>query len=135
MGLQYTETDFKGKNVHVITSEGGVGRGLQPLTEMLNSQVNNQGGSTVTTYAPAYSFGTSLRRGFVFDDHTEIGNIDMRADHSFRVLMWQTDHMNTTVVLGKTMKHVVQGITSIVGRMRRLPDWTQQGAIVGLQGG
>ena len=28
MGLQYTETNFKGKNVHMITSEGGVGRGL-----------------------------------------------------------------------------------------------------------
>ncbi len=35
-GLQYTETNFKGKRVHIMTSEGGVGRGLQPLTEMIN---------------------------------------------------------------------------------------------------
>ena len=88
LGLQYTETDFKGKNVHVITSEGGVGRGLKPLTSMLNSQNKNQGGTTLTTYSPAYSFGTSMRRGFVFDNHTEIGNVDFSEDHSFNVLMW-----------------------------------------------
>jgi len=28
MGLQYTEWNLKGKRVPVITSEGGVGRGL-----------------------------------------------------------------------------------------------------------
>ena len=33
------------------------------------------------------------------------------------------------------MKDVVSGITSIVGRMKALPAWTQKGAIVGLQGG
>lgn len=27
-GLQYTETNFKGKRVNIATSEGGVGRGL-----------------------------------------------------------------------------------------------------------
>lgn len=59
MGLQYTETNFKGKNVHMITSEGGVGRGLQPLTKMYNDQNKHQGGSTMTTYSPAYSFATS----------------------------------------------------------------------------
>ena len=32
MGLQYTEWDFKGKAVPLIVSEGGVGRGVQPLT-------------------------------------------------------------------------------------------------------
>jgi hypothetical protein len=38
MGLQYTETNFKGKNVQMISSEGGVGRGLAPLTQMLNDE-------------------------------------------------------------------------------------------------
>ena len=28
LGLQYTETNFKGSLVHIISSEGGVGRGL-----------------------------------------------------------------------------------------------------------
>jgi len=36
MGLQYTVWNFKGLQVPVISSEGGVGRGLEPLTEFLN---------------------------------------------------------------------------------------------------
>ena len=59
MGLQYTHTNFKSNRVHMISSEGGVGRGLQPLTQMLNDENNHQGGSTVTTYSPAYTFSTS----------------------------------------------------------------------------
>jgi len=41
MGLQYTVTDFKGHLVNMVSSEGGVGRGLQPLTDMLNTENKN----------------------------------------------------------------------------------------------
>jgi hypothetical protein len=79
LGLQYTETNFKGSTVHMISSEGGVGRGLQPLTDLLNTENNaRQGGSEFTTYSPAYSFATSERRGFVFNNHTEIGSINFK---------------------------------------------------------
>ena len=44
----------------------------------------------MTTYSPAYSFGTSLRRGFVFNDHNEIGNVDFSDQYTFGVLMWHT---------------------------------------------
>jgi len=37
LGLQYTEWDFKGKKAHIISSEGGVGRGLQPVTFVANN--------------------------------------------------------------------------------------------------
>jgi len=36
MGLQYTEWDFKGKSVPLISEEAGVGRGLQPITVEMN---------------------------------------------------------------------------------------------------
>ena len=36
MGLQYSEWDFKGKSVPLISTEAGVGRGLQPVTFYLN---------------------------------------------------------------------------------------------------
>lgn len=132
MGLQYTETNFKGKNVHVITSEGGVGRGLQPLTDMLNTAMKNQGGNTMTSYAPTYSFSTSQRRGFVFD-HTEIGNIDFsQSTECFSTALWHGFEIKMSLVVGRSLKEVTQGITSIIGRMRALPAWTQDGAIVGL---
>ena len=90
------------------------------------------GGNTMTTYSPAYSWTTSLRRGFVFN-HTEIGNVDFSlSEECFGVLMWHTNQIKMNVVTGETMKNVVTGITKIVGRMKALPAWTQKGAIVGL---
>jgi len=66
----------------------------------------------MTTYAPSYSFVTSLRRGFIFNNHTEIGNIDFaESSKRFSTLMWQTSEMRMTVVSGLTMKSVVSGIT------------------------
>ena len=40
-GLQYTVWNHKGLKVPIISSEGGVGRGLQPLTALLNEFNNN----------------------------------------------------------------------------------------------
>jgi alpha-glucosidase (family GH31 glycosyl hydrolase) len=76
-----------------------------------------------------------MRRGFVFN-HTEIGNVDFsQSQDCFGVLMWHTPQMKMHVMSGRTMKNVVTGITKIVGRMKKLPAWTQKGAILGLQGG
>ena len=39
------------------------------------------------------------------------------------------------LISSESLKGVVSGITNIVGWMKKLPKWTQEGAIVGLQGG
>lgn len=52
MGLQCTEWNFKNKSVPLILSEGGVGRGLQPITRELNI-ANKSGGNTMTVYTSA----------------------------------------------------------------------------------
>ena len=124
MGLQYTVTDFKGEKVHVISSEGGVGRGLQPMTTILNKINNHQGGTKLTTYAPAYTFSTSERRGFVFNNN-EIGHIDFKeSNEAFSVLHWHASEVEMNVINGDSLKEVTSGISSIVGRMKALPAWT-----------
>jgi alpha-glucosidase (family GH31 glycosyl hydrolase) len=126
LGLQYSMTNFKGQFVNMVSSEGGVGRGLQPLTDLLNTEKKaRQGGSPLTTYAPAYSFVTSNRRGFVWPDHTEIGSIDFWSNPNwFNVNMWKTNQMTFNVIQGANLKKVVSGLTNIIGRMRALPRWT-----------
>lgn len=120
----------------MITSESGIGRGLEPVTSILNWFTKTmQGGSPTTTYAPAYTFTTSRRRGFTLGDHTEIGVVDFKADDSFAISLWKTHSMSIQVVKAPKLKDVVTGLTSIVGRMKALPKWTQQGAIVGVTGG
>lgn len=125
--------------MHILSSEGGVGRGLQPLTSILNTQSKHQGGTTVTTYAPAYTFATSERRGVIFPDHTEIGSLDFQGSKEhFTATLWKVkigEPVKMNVFHGKTLKEVVSSITKVTGRMKPLPGWTQKGAIVGLQGG
>ena len=67
LGLQYTEWNFKGKRVPIITSEGGVGRGLQTVTFLLNTFFGKAGGTPVTSYSPSRSYVTNKNRGVTFN--------------------------------------------------------------------
>ena len=72
-------------------------------------------------------------------NHTNIGYIDFRSKNSFSILLWKTSTGSTNIsmklISSESLKGVVSGITNIVGRIKKLPKWTQEGAIVGLQGG
>jgi len=67
MGLQYSEWNFKGKSVPLISTEAGVGRGLQPITIAMNKAMGGQGGTSTTSYAPAAQYITNKQRGFIYD--------------------------------------------------------------------
>ena len=77
LGLQYTEWNFKGKRVPIITSEGGVGRGLQAVTFLLNTFFSKGGGSPVTSYSPSRSYVTNKNRGVTFNS-SAIGFYDFQ---------------------------------------------------------
>lgn len=51
----------------LIVSEGGVGRGAQPITNEMNMD-KGQGGNTMTSYGPAVSYITNKQRAFLFDN-------------------------------------------------------------------
>ena len=67
MGLQYSVWDFKGYTVPLIVDEGGVGRGLQPISDVLAAKGDGEQGSVVTSYAPAATYITNRDRAFIFD--------------------------------------------------------------------
>jgi len=59
------------------------------------------------------------------NEHTEIGHIDFeRSSSSFSVVLWKSTDIYMTVISGTSMKKVVGGISSFVGRMKKLPAWT-----------
>ena len=39
------------------------------------------------------------------------------------------------ILFGRSMLDLITEITAITGRMKSLPQWTQQGAVAGLEGG
>lgn len=135
MGLQYTVWNFKGLRVPVISSEGGVGRGLQPLTEILNEIKDNQGGNNMTTYAPSYSFITNKKRGMIFNS-SYIGHVDYTLDETTRFLFWHARSVEGYLFVGDNPKALVSELSWVSGRMRPLPDWiVSNGIVLGLQGG
>ena len=76
LGLQYTEWNFRGKKMPIITAEAGVGRGLQTITFFINLIFGNgYGGTQLTSYSPSRSYVTNKNRGVTFNS-SAIGYYD-----------------------------------------------------------
>ena len=67
-GQQYSRWDLKGSKVPVIISEQGVGRGLQPLTFLLNTLVHGIGSYWHTTYVAKPMYMTSHLRALSLEN-------------------------------------------------------------------
>jgi len=86
--------------VPLITTEAGVGRGLQPITAFLNLFASGGGGNATTSYAPAAQFVTNWNRGMIFDN-LKIGIADFtEMDHN-KVLFWHEDKITGTLLFGQ----------------------------------
>ena len=134
MGLQYSEWDFKGKTVPLITTEAGVGRGLQPITAAMNKAMHGQGGTSVSSYAPAAQYITIQKRGFIFDQNS-IGIADFDGQMTTEMLYWHQTAVSGTLLYGEDLMNLSQELSKTVGTMEALPKWALQGAVVGLVGG
>lgn len=134
MGLQYSEWDFKGKSVPLISTEAGVGRGLQPITLAMNEVMGGQGGTTTTSYAPAAQYITNKQRGFIFDQ-TSIGIAFFDEKLASEMLYWHQDTVSGTLLWAPTPLALTQELSKTVGTMAALPEWSLQGAVVGIVGG
>lgn len=88
LGLQYTVWNFKGRRVPIISSEGGIGRGLRPVTRIANIE-GGQGGNPTTTYSASYSHITSDKRAFVFNT-SALGYIDFTEHLETKAVFWHT---------------------------------------------
>lgn len=64
LGLQPTIWNFKGQKAMIVCTEGGIGRGLEPLTSLVNMFTSGGGGSEHTTYSASYGHITSYHRVF-----------------------------------------------------------------------
>eukprot|EP00602_Paraphysomonas_sp_CaronLab_P004374 CAMPEP_0185032268 /NCGR_PEP_ID=MMETSP1103-20130426/20220_1 /TAXON_ID=36769 /ORGANISM="Paraphysomonas bandaiensis, Strain Caron Lab Isolate" /LENGTH=825 /DNA_ID=CAMNT_0027568097 /DNA_START=78 /DNA_END=2555 /DNA_ORIENTATION=- len=132
-GTQYTYWNMKGLRVPILVAEQGIGRGLQPITSMLNIFGNGAGGDWSTTYAPKPLYITNFNRSLVLEN-TETMFFDLRDDDSVVIEVWGTS-MHGRIIDGDSWLDIVEEITCVTGRMPVPPAWTQQGAVVGLEGG
>jgi alpha-glucosidase len=59
---------------------------------------------------------------------------DLRDDDSVVIEVWAS-HLQARLIYASTLLDCITEVTAYTGRMAPLPGWTQDGAIIGLQGG
>ena len=133
LGTQFSKFNLKGETVPVIVSEQGIGRGREPLTRLINLVVPGAGGLWHTTYAPSPGFVTNQGR-MLFIQSYEPLLFDFRTATAITTLSL-SPMLKGSFTKRATPQAAVESLTAQSGRMQRPPAWSQQGAIVGLQGG
>lgn len=132
-GESFTYLDLKGRQFPVLTQEQGIGRGKQPLSNLLNLFSKGSAGSWFSTYAAAPYTLTSDHRGF-FLENSEVSFFDLSRDDVVETSVL-SDTMVGRVLAGDSGLDIIEAYTEYAGRMPPLPDWMNEGAVVGTQGG
>lgn len=128
MGLQYTVWNFKGQDVPLVSTEGGVGRGLQPLTKMAGID----GGNELSSYGPSASYITNKRRAFIFTSH-HIGMASFKENTE--MLFWHATNLDGFLISAPKPIDLARIISKTIGTMKPMPEWIQKGVVVGIVGG
>jgi alpha-glucosidase len=131
-GEQFSNFDHKGQRVPVWVSEQGIGRGLQPLTFLVD-RVARSGGGPYTTYAAVPHYLTSRLRS-LFLENKQYSVFDLRRPERVQVQVF-SPALSGRILSGGSPEELIAAYTEWAGRMRRLPDWILEGAVVGMQGG
>lgn len=131
-GEQFTGFDLSGYEVPIVTREQGVGRGREPLTALAEA-TQGAGGSPTTTYAPLPFLATDAMRAVALDTD-RVSTFDCRPPGRIDIAAW-TPSVTATLYSGDAPTDLLSAHTADTGRMRPLPAWSGDGAILGLQGG
>ncbi|ABG05503.1 glycoside hydrolase, family 31 [Rubrobacter xylanophilus DSM 9941] len=131
-GEQFTHLDMKGRRVPILIGEQGVGRGAQPVTLLMNLRYGS-GGSWHSSYAAVPHYLTSELRS-LFLENSEFSAFDLRREDRVRVEVF-SGRVSGQILHGTSPAGLIEEYTAYAGRMRPLPGWILEGAVVGVQGG
>ena len=101
IGLQPTVWNFKNRTVPIITAEGGVGRGLEPISGLLNLVASGSGGNELTTYSASWSY-LSSRNHHVWFDTESIGTLSFGVNTE--ALAWHEKSLKMNIGYGDSLK-------------------------------
>lgn len=132
-GEQLTYFDQKGSLIPVMVQEHGVGRGKPIVTQFMDITENHGGGNPFTTGIPAPHYITSKLRS-LFLENKEYSEFDLRKADRVQIKLFG-NQMTGRILYGSEPKGLIKEYSSYSGRMRKLPEWVDEGAILGLQGG
>ena len=132
LGVQYSVRNLKGRVVPVLTSEQGIGRGLEPLTALLNAAAKS-GGSWHTTYSAIPHYVTSQLKSF-FLEGSNYATFDMTANHEIKIQVFAPGFRSRAILGYSPLQHIEE-YTIYAGRMKPIPSWLLSGPVIGYEGG
>ncbi len=133
-GMQFSHFNLKGRRLPIVSQEQGVGRGAQPIS--IGAEITNGAGVAGdwwTSYASVPHYMSSDMRS-LFLENSEISFFDMRDKQHVRIEVL-SHQLKGQILEGRSPQELLEVYTRYAGRMQPLPQWMDQGAIVGLQGG
>ncbi|MGC5629784.1 alpha-glucosidase [Georgenia sp. Z1344] len=131
LGAQSGDFDLRGRRVPIVSREQGVGRGNQPLSFAVDLAEAAAGGQD-TTYLVSGVNVTSEARSLAYRGE-RIASVDLTGEG----LVWEVwaDEASFSLAAAGTPLEAVEIQSGWAGAADPPPSWTQEGAIVGLQGG
>lgn len=131
-GEQFTYFDVKGRKLPIFVMEQGIGRGAEPITTGADITAG-AGGKWHTSYAGVPHYITSDLNSLFLENY-EYTSFDLRDAERVTVEAF-SGKMTGRILYGASPLELVEEFTEYAGRMRKLPDWIHEGAIIGMQGG
>ena len=132
-GEQFSVLDMKGQRLPILSEEGGVGRGHAVISFPVDLASPGSAGGPLTTYYASPQYISSRNRGFLLEN-TDYAIFDLTAADQVQVNLFN-GNMRGRIFAGNSMLEQIERVTEYTGRMRPLPDWFNEGAVVGMQGG
>lgn len=132
-GEQYSYLNLKGKDLPILSQEQGIGRGEPLLSTLVNLVVPGASGTTYSSYFSVPHYITDQRNS-LFLETPQYARFDLTKEDRVTVNLFG-DQMVGRILHGDSMLDLVEAYTEYSGRMKALPDWINEGAIVGVQGG
>ena len=131
-GEQFSHFNHKGNRVPILVQEQGIGRG--DLTNpIINAVLGSAVGDEYTTYVAVPQFISSdLRGGYL--KNGAYSEFDFTEENRIQIKLFE-NNLKVVFHIGESPGELIEQYTAYCGRMKELPDWIHQGAILGMQGG
>ena len=131
-GEQLSYFNLRGHHFPLWSSEPGIGRNKHTLTTFQADQ-DHAGGDYYTTNYPEATF-VSTQHYFCHVDSYTYADFDFQNDDYHELQFWGVP---TKLIFDQapTYLDLVTKLTALMGRNANLPHWTDNGIILGLQGG
>lgn len=140
-GESFTYMDLRGQAFDIWVEEQGIGRGISEITTSLNVLAWPCGGNPHTTYTSIPAFLSTRGYGIAFDNYQLMmadftGQDEAKMTASFEASTGRLQpKVSGRLWPGESIRKLMDGLTLVTGRMKGPPEWTQNGLIIGDEGG